>query len=375
MMTIRPKAYDLKQVRLSAQEGFVLSRVVGPMALHELVDLSGLDEASVLAIVRRLVDEGTVDVDPPLEPAESAEPDEPGAFGVIDEPATPVSLVSPAKQKMAAFGMSDVGVARTNNEDAFRIAEMGARGLLLVVCDGMGGENAGEVASALAVDAISEHVAAAPVAEDAADTLRAAVDEANERVVAAAVEPGRKGMGTTVVAVLVRDGHAYTAEVGDSRAYVLRGGALMQITKDQTYVALLLEQGLLAPEAVKGSVAKNVVLQAVGKAPSMLVAQRRLALRSGDRLLLCSDGLSSYVKDDEIQGVLAKSASLEQACTDLIAMANARGGHDNVTIVTALVDAARAEKDSAPGETFDETLTTLRPYAVGEPADDDPHAD
>ncbi len=380
MMTIRPKAFDMKRVKLSAQEGFVLSRVVEKVTLGELIDLSGLDEPTLLAIVQRLVDEGTVDVDPPLAvsapaaPAAPAEPDAFADFGQIDEPATPVALNAPPKQG-AVCGMTDVGVARSNNEDAFRIAELGARGLLLVVCDGMGGENAGEVASALAVEAIIEHMSAAAVGEDAADTLRAAVDHANARVVAAAVEPGRKGMGTTVIAVLVRDGLAYTAEVGDSRAYVLRGGVLTQITKDQTYVALLLEQGLLAPEAVKGSVAKNVVLQAVGKAPSMLVAQRRLSLRSGDQLLLCSDGLSSYVKDAEIQGVLAKSASLDEACADLIAAANARGGHDNVTVIAALIDGAQAQKAAAPGETFDETLTTLRPYAVGEPADDDPHAD
>jgi serine/threonine protein phosphatase PrpC len=378
MMTIRPKAFDMKRVKLSAQEGFVLSRVVGTVTVGDLVDLSGLDETTVRAIVQRLSDEGTVDVDPPLASAAPAAPDAPdplGNFGEIDEPATPAPPEADAKHDARVCGMSDVGVARSNNEDAFRIAELGARGLLLVVCDGMGGENAGEVASALAVDAIVEHVSAAAIAEDAADTLRAAVDHANARVVAASVEPGRKGMGTTVVAVLVRDGHAYTAEIGDSRAYVLRGGALTQITKDQTYVALLLEQGLLAPEAVKGSVAKNVVLQAVGKAPSMLVAQRRLSLRGGDQLLLCSDGLSSYVKDEEIRGVLAKGAPLEQACTELIAMANARGGHDNVTVVTALIDGEYAQRAFAPGETFDETLTTLRPYAVGEPADDDPHAD
>ena len=361
-MTIRPKAFDMQGVKLSAQEGFVLSRVVGPTTLADLVDLSGLDEGSLVEIVRRLVAEGTLDVDPPFATGAGAEIE---------------------KHTVAVCGMTDVGVARSNNEDAFRVVDLGANevidvsqhtlvelgplGMLLVVCDGMGGENAGEIASALAVDVICSHMATASREGDAAGSLRAAVDHANELVVAAADDPAHKGMGTTVVAVLIRGGDAYTAEVGDSRAYVLRGGTLTPITKDQTYVQLLLDQGLLAPEAVKSSVAKNVVLQAVGKAPELVIAQRRLSLRSGDQLLLCSDGLSSYVKDEEIESVLASSVSLDQACTELIGLANERGGHDNITVVTALVGSQRA---SAPHETVEDTLSTIRSFAVGGPADD-----
>ncbi len=226
----------------------------------------------------------------------------------------------------------------------------------------MGGENAGEVASALAVEVISAHLASSRE-DDAASALRAAVDHANELVVAAADEPGKKGMGTTVAAVLIRDAAVYTAEVGDSRAYVLRGGDLTQITKDQTYVQLLLDQGLMTPETIKGSVAKNVVLQALGKAPELIVAQRRLALRGGDRVLVCSDGLSSYVTDAEICSVLTSNPSLQDACSKLVAMANARGGHDNVTVLTALVD----DVLPPPGanESVAEMLSTLRAYAVG----------
>lgn len=380
MMTIRPKAFDMTQVKLSSQEGFVLSRLVGSgsVTVSELVDRSGLDEATVMGIVRRLAEEGTVEVDPPFAPAPPPPPPPPPS----------ARAVRAAKPTVAVCGMTDVGVARSNNEDAFRVVdlasndtidvgqhmlvELGAPGLLLVVCDGMGGENAGEVASALAVDAICSHMAAASGEDDAAAALRAALDHANELVVAAAREPGRKGMGTTVIAVLIRGGDAITAEVGDSRAYVLRGGTLAQLSKDQTYVQLLLDQGLLAPDAVKSSVAKNVVLQAVGKAPELLVAQRRLSLRSGDQILLCSDGLSSYVKDDEIKDVLASSVSLDEACTALVALANERGGHDNVTVITALVGTQQA---ATPGETIDETLTTIRPYAVGGPSEDEHPAD
>jgi PPM family protein phosphatase len=121
---------------------------------------------------------------------------------------------------------------------------------------------------------------------------------------------------------------------------------------------------VLAPESVKGSVAKNVVLQALGKAPDVIVAQRRLALRSGDVLLLCSDGLSSFVTDGEIEQVLASSLTLNEACTDLVALANERGGRDNITVVAALV----SEPLSPPGpnEQVAETLTTLRAFALGE---------
>ena len=249
---------------------------------------------------------------------------------------------------------------------------LGPRGMLLVVCDGMGGENAGEVASALAVEVVSTHLAMSRD-EDPAAALRAAVDHANELVVSAADEPGRKGMGTTLVALLIHGEDAFTAEVGDSRAYVLRGGELTQITKDQTYVQLLLDQGLMTLESIKGSVAKNVVLQALGKAPELIVAQRRLGLRGGDRLLVCSDGLSSYVSDAEICAVLTSNDSLHASCAKLVAMANDRGGHDNVTVVAALVSEALAPPGA--NDSVSATLTTLRAYAVGEGESDNEGAD
>jgi|GEM_PF-236564 len=394
MTTIRTKPFDIRGVKLSAEEGFVLSRVSGPVSLHELVDLSGLPEERVLEIVRRLVAEGTVEVEPPLPPAAPVPPLAPVPTAPVSVRSAPVSVrsaprsvrpavrsVRPAgpRHTLTVCGTSDVGVARSNNEDAFRVVDLttnttvetaaqtdvdvGARGMLLVVCDGMGGENAGEVASALAVDVIATHLTTSREPDTAA-ALRAAVDHANELIASAADEPARKGMGTTVVAVLVRDGEAHTAEVGDSRAYVLRAGELTQITKDQTYVQLLLDQGLMTPEAIKGSVAKNVVLQALGKGPELIVAQRRVPLRRGDLVLVCSDGLSSYVTDEEIRGVLTTSPSLEAGCAELVAMANGRGGHDNVTVVMALV----GEQLPPPGanESVAATLTTVRAYAVGE---------
>ena len=442
MTTIRTKPFDIRGVKLSAEEGFVLSRVAGTMSLHELVDVSGFPEERIVEILQRLVTEGTLEVEPPLATAatapasrrapHTAPPDAPAPLSRRPPPtasvppsrrAPPIASVPPPSRRppptasvppsrrapptasaplsrrappvapaagptVTVCGISDVGVVRSNNEDAFRVVDLttaasldtpaqsdvavGPRGMLLLVCDGMGGENAGEVASALAVDVISTHLASSSEKEPAV-ALRAAVDHANELVVAAADEPGKKGMGTTAVAVLIRDGEAYTAEAGDSRAYVLRGGALTQITKDQTYVQLLLDQGLMTPETIKGSLAKNVVLQALGKAPELIVAQRRLALRGGDCILLCSDGLSSFVNDAEICGVLTSNLSVDAGCAKLVAMANERGGHDNVTVVMARV----GEQLPPPGanESVAETLSTLRAYAVGGDDNDAPSDD
>ncbi|MEA2752092.1 MAG: family protein phosphatase [Myxococcales bacterium] len=344
----------MQGVKLTAQEGFVLSRIVGPTSLGELVGISGLEEEQVIAIVRRLAAEGTVDVEPPL-PSLLPPPPHPSL--------PPLPLAPPPLPKFVACGLTDVGIARSNNEDAFRIVDMGPRGMLLVVCDGMGGESAGEIASALAVEVICSHMLDGAGDAEPAVALRGAVDHANELVTAAADDPGRHGMGTTAIAALLRGTDAFTAEVGDSRAYVLRGGALTQITKDQTYVQVLLDQGLLAPDSVKTSVAKNVVLQAVGKAPELVVAQRRLALRNGDLLLLCSDGLSSYVSDEEIRDVLMSSVAPDAACTELVALANARGGHDNITVIVAQV--ADGMPPPTPSESIADTLTTLRAYTLG----------
>ncbi len=419
MTTIRMKPFDMRGVKLSAEEGFVLSRVSAPLSFHDLVDMCGLPEERVLAILQRLVAEGTVETDPPLAAAAPPPPQSrvppppqsrvppappsrrPPTSAPSRAPGAPssarvsvaVRAAAPAfhAHTIAVSGVTDVGVVRTNNEDAFRVVDLtttdvvdtsaqadvdvGPRGLLLLVCDGMGGENAGEVASALAVEVISSHLSSSKE-PDAATALRAAVDHANELVVAAADEPGKKGMGTTVIAVLIRDGEAYTAEVGDSRAYVLRGGALTQITKDQTYVQLLLDQGLMTPETIKGSLAKNVVLQALGKAPELIVAQRRLPLRGGDRILVCSDGLSSFVTEVEICDVLRSHESVHAACSKLVAMANERGGKDNITAVMALVGGLLPPQ--GVNESVAEMLSTLRAYAVGEgdaDADHDHDAD
>ena len=170
-------------------------------------------------------------------------------------------------------------------------------------------------------------------------------------------------MGATLVALIIEGESAHVAEVGDSRAYVLRRGELTQITKDQTQIQILLDQGLLTPETAKLSRAKNIVLQAIGKTPDLIVAQRRLGLRDGDRLLLCSDGLTGHVADAEIAQVLGSATSLAHACAQLVTMTNERGGRDNVTVIAAsIAGGARGH------ETVEQTLTTIRAFSVGEGA-------
>ncbi len=362
MKAIRPRRVDLATLKLTPEEGFVLSRIVGPLALHELVAISSLEEARVVAIVERLASAGAIDIDgrelpaaPPPPPFRAPAP----SFSGIDElEAIGEGAASPEAARghaLAIAGASHPGHVRANNEDAFAAVDLtdgglvdvstsrgaaldpGARGVLLAVADGMGGANAGEVASRTVVDALRKRVSASDARVEPAESLREAVEAANAGVLESAAWPGCEGMGATVIAVLVRDGVAYTAEVGDSRAYVLRSGALTQISKDQTYTALLVEQGVLSADDARKSRAKHVVLQACGRAPEVVVAQRAVALRSGDVLLLCSDGLSGQVDDGAIAAILRDAGSPADACAKLVAAANARGGEDNVTVVVARI--------------------------------------
>ena len=252
---------------------------------------------------------------------------------------------------LEVYGRTDVGKVRTNNEDAFVVAdlmvsqpihamqrpaelEVGKHGVLLAGSDGMGGAQAGEVASALTLHSLRRGLSERPPST-AERALTSSVERANRKVWDVAVGSGRKGMGATLTAVLVEGTRAYVAEVGDSRAYVLRSGRLIQLTHDQSCVQLMLDAGTLTREEAETFQFKNVIMQAIGTKPNVVVAMNRFTLRRGDWLLLCSDGLSGAVKDDEIRGVLVSSPSLEAACTRLIDLANSRGGEDNITVLLA----------------------------------------
>jgi len=249
------------------------------------------------------------------------------------------------------FGCSDIGKVRKNNEDAFVIADLMVsnpihttpepillpieiRGVLLAVADGMGGAQAGEVASAMALHSLRLEM---PAGEGgtAEAALTAGVEKANQNVWEAATATGREGMGATLTAVLFHGNRAYVAEVGDSRAYVLRGSRFVRLTRDQSFAQLLLDRGTLTHEQAETFQYKNVILQAIGTKSNVVVALNRFTLRRGDRILLCSDGLSGKLKDDEIRSLLLATASLDTAGKKLIELANLRGGEDNVTVILA----------------------------------------
>jgi serine/threonine protein phosphatase PrpC len=256
----------------------------------------------------------------------------------------------PAAIKVVVCAKSDVGRARETNEDACSITELasgdvidasnvdrtvavGSRGLLLALSDGMGGHQAGEVASALVLETLQAELrrdADVPLDKH----LEAAVVRANRLVHDAATTAERAGMGATLTAVFVRGTEAYIAEVGDSRGYVLRGGRLRQMTRDQSLVQLLVDQGVMSAAEARDAPGKNVILQAMGLGTEVRVAIGRLALRRGDRLLLCSDGITNEVTDDELRQILTDSRPRE-ACETMIALANERGGRDNETVIVA----------------------------------------
>jgi serine/threonine protein phosphatase PrpC len=201
----------------------------------------------------------------------------------------------------------------------------------------MGGAQAGEVASALTLQSLRRGMTTGQ-ASSAEAALVESVERANQRVYDAASDPRRKGMGATITAVLIYDQRAYVAEVGDSRAYALREGRLVQVTHDQTYVQTLMDAGTLTREDAETFPYKNVISQAIGTQPSIVVALNRFTLRRKDRILLCSDGLSGKVDDAEIREIIAGATALETACAALVEAANSRGGDDNITVVLAEVD-------------------------------------
>ena len=253
------------------------------------------------------------------------------------------------------YGRTDVGLIREHNEDNFLVADLtraerdveteearksklGERGAIFAVCDGMGGAAAGEVASQMAVDTIYEffsHAERVPKDRDHfARRLVLAIEEAGNRIFSAAkMDRTRRGMGTTATVAGLVDKVLFVGQVGDSRAYILRGEQLGLITKDQSLVNQLIEAGQLTDEEAEAFEHSNIILQALGTTEDVTVDLTFLELRRGDKLMLCSDGLSGLVHPEMIKDVLAKTPDLVEASEKLIEMANAGGGHDNITVV------------------------------------------
>jgi protein phosphatase len=229
-----------------------------------------------------------------------------------------------------SYGMSDVGLVRNSNEDSYALDP--ERGLF-VVADGMGGAQAGETASRIAVETLSAEIRRAG-ADAPPEALIHAVELANENIREAAERnPAHAGMGTTVVAVLVRLPKVYVANVGDSRGYLWTHGELFCVTSDDTWVNQV-GRGLgLSDEQLRKHPYRNVLTRAVGAEDHIEVKVQEIGLLPGDMLLLCSDGLHTVTGEDALLEVLEKPGSLQQKCEALIAAAIAKGAPDNVTAV------------------------------------------
>ncbi len=230
--------------------------------------------------------------------------------------------------KTVSFGKTNVGMKRTHNEDAFyRNDERG----LYIVADGMGGHRAGEVASKMAVDSIESHLQGQKHMDDR--SLVDAIYVANNNIFKSAAANSRyTGMGTTVVSVLMTDALVSLCHVGDSRAYLLREGRLIQLTEDHTYVNEQFKNGLITEQQMETHAMKNVLTRSLGFSEKLEIASQKLDLHPLDRYILCSDGLTHMVRDE----VIAEIASIPDAVhavSTLIDVANTNGGDDNITVL------------------------------------------
>ncbi|MEG0071111.1 MAG: Stp1/IreP family PP2C-type Ser/Thr phosphatase [Raoultibacter sp.] len=231
-----------------------------------------------------------------------------------------------SRKPTATFGSrTDVGCLRDHNEDSLIVAPP-----LFVVADGMGGHAAGEVASEIAVSTMAEK---APRHTDA-EALGRAVEDANRAVILAAGEnKARTGMGTTVTAAVLEGERLVIAHVGDSRAYLLHQGKLQQLTRDHSLMADMIESGQLTPEEARVHPNRSVITRALGSDPRMVADLYEINVEAGDRLLLCSDGLSSMLEDPQIEAVLSRARDPQRCASMLVNEAIALGGHDNITVI------------------------------------------
>lgn len=283
--------------------------------------------------------EDTAEIDVKLVEAKLNDPGSTQSFAPITDDLINTDATFDAGTSAALMwgARSDVGCVRNHNEDSYLVAPP-----LFCVCDGMGGHAAGEVASAIAVETIAS---VAPKSTDAAQ-LGAAIEAANAAIIEAALNGvGRPGMGCTATAAYIEGTTLAVAHVGDSRAYLLHEGTLIRVTRDHSYVEELVDAGEITADEARVHPNRSVITRALGSDPAMYADHFTLNIEEGDRLILCSDGLSSMITDGEIEHIATKS-STAQICTDnLVDAALAAGGSDNVTVlVIDITDDGRARE-------------------------------
>lgn len=245
--------------------------------------------------------------------------------------------------KVASAGLTDVGRKRNHNEDSYLIDD---EIQLYVVADGMGGHAGGGTASRIAVETIDKELRGAWQSRESLfrskgplqdsplpEVLRGAVEKACLAIFSAAQDdPRLQGMGTTVISLLVKDDHALFAHVGDSRAYLVRGDLIQQISEDHSLVNEQIKAGMITPEEAKHSRYKNIITRSVGFEEEVQVDVMGLVTEPGDTFLLCSDGLANMVEDHEIRDYVRKFP-LQELPKRFVDLANERGGDDNITVI------------------------------------------
>jgi serine/threonine protein phosphatase PrpC len=250
--------------------------------------------------------------------------------------------------KLKAAALTDTGLIRASNEDAYLVAAP-----VFAVADGMGGHQAGEVASGTTIETLKQFAKEISNDSDPGTALAETAKAANRAVFEkAAGDPSLLRMGTTLTAAIARDGRLSIAHVGDSRAYLFRQGRLEQLTQDHTLVAEYVRHGRMTEEEAKIHPNRSIITRALGVEPDIPIDTVTLGIEEGDRVLLCSDGLYSMVPDEYIAEILAKVPDTDAATRELIEAANAAGGEDNTTvlIIDVVPDDSMGESISANPE-------------------------
>ena len=243
---------------------------------------------------------------------------------------------------MEAWGLSDPGNVRQQNQDAYRIETFDRRSMLCVVCDGMGGAKSGNIASALAIDVCVQEVEATRTSgmtdEQIGRMLKAGVKQANFSVYDQAMQfSDFEGMGTTLVAVYIEGNRAFVVNVGDSRAYLINNNGVGRITTDHSLVQVMIQRGELTPEEARHYPGKNLITRAIGTEPVVECDLFRLQVERGDCILLCTDGLSNLVDEQEMLFEVVHGVNRQLCCQRLLEIAKSRGAPDNVTSVLTLI--------------------------------------
>ena len=277
--------------------------------------------------------ENTVDKTPAAEPVHA-----PGRCELSLEGRTDTEFISGSNSFISWGARSDVGLVREHNEDSFLL-----RTPLFAVCDGMGGHAAGEVARSIAVKVIGEE--APNTADDV--LLGAAIEAANQAVIEAPQKGiGKPGMGSTASAIFIEGNQMAVAHVGDSRIYLLHHGTLVRVTHDHSYVEELVDSGQITADEARNHPSRSVVTRALGSDPEMYADHFTLEVSDGDRIILCSDGLSSMILDDEIESIAVSNITPQNAADSLVSAALTAGGADNITVIVVdILDDGLVEKN------------------------------